>query len=125
MDEQGLHRIADGGARHFGIGRNIAGHAEVVGEHEAIEAQPVADLGLPDRPVILGEFAGIAGSLELFGLSRYITVPICAVTSWNLPPPRLRNRCGGSAYDTRFCTRSISFSMCPSETKMSGHPSLS
>jgi Mn2+/Fe2+ NRAMP family transporter len=31
---------------------------------------------------ILGEFAGIAGSLELFGLSRYITVPICAVIVW-------------------------------------------
>src|SRR3989475_12584378 len=28
---------------------------------------------------ILGEFAGIAGSLELFGLSNYMTVPICAV----------------------------------------------
>ena len=31
---------------------------------------------------ILGEFAGIAGSLELFGLSRYITVPVCAVIVW-------------------------------------------
>jgi len=31
---------------------------------------------------IVGEFAGIAGSLELFGLSRYISVPICAVIVW-------------------------------------------
>src|SRR5437899_2559153 len=31
---------------------------------------------------ILGEFAGIAGSLELLGLSKYITVPICAVIVW-------------------------------------------
>jgi NRAMP (natural resistance-associated macrophage protein)-like metal ion transporter len=31
---------------------------------------------------ILGEFAGIAGSLELFGLPRYYTVPICAVIVW-------------------------------------------
>ena len=31
---------------------------------------------------ILGEFAGIAGSLELFGLSRYYTVPVCAVIVW-------------------------------------------
>src|SRR5438876_6525522 len=31
---------------------------------------------------IVGEFAGIAGSLELFGLSKYITVPICAVIVW-------------------------------------------
>src|SRR4029079_2957502 len=31
---------------------------------------------------ILGEFAGISGSLELFGLSKYYTVPICAVIVW-------------------------------------------
>jgi NRAMP (natural resistance-associated macrophage protein)-like metal ion transporter len=31
---------------------------------------------------ILGEFAGIAGSLELFGLSKYYTVPVCAVIVW-------------------------------------------
>jgi NRAMP (natural resistance-associated macrophage protein)-like metal ion transporter len=31
---------------------------------------------------ILGEFAGIAGSLELFGLPRYYTVPVCAVIVW-------------------------------------------
>jgi NRAMP (natural resistance-associated macrophage protein)-like metal ion transporter len=31
---------------------------------------------------ILGEFAGIAGSLELFGLSKYYTVPICAFIVW-------------------------------------------
>src|ERR1700685_540847 len=31
---------------------------------------------------VVGEFAGIAGSLELFGLSKYITVPICAVIVW-------------------------------------------
>ena len=31
---------------------------------------------------IIAEFAGIAGSLELFGLSKYITVPICAVIVW-------------------------------------------
>jgi Mn2+/Fe2+ NRAMP family transporter len=31
---------------------------------------------------ILGEFAGIAGSLELFGLPRLYTVPICAVIVW-------------------------------------------
>ncbi|HZR59242.1 MAG TPA: Nramp family divalent metal transporter [Terriglobales bacterium] len=31
---------------------------------------------------VVGEFAGIAGSLELFGLSRYITVPVCAVIIW-------------------------------------------
>jgi NRAMP (natural resistance-associated macrophage protein)-like metal ion transporter len=31
---------------------------------------------------ILGEFAGIAGSLELFGLSKYYTVPVCALIVW-------------------------------------------
>jgi Mn2+/Fe2+ NRAMP family transporter len=31
---------------------------------------------------IVGEFAGIAGSLELFGVSRYISVPVCAVIAW-------------------------------------------
>ena len=34
---------------------------------------------------VVGEFAGIAGSLELFGLSKYITVPICAVIVWLIP----------------------------------------
>jgi len=31
---------------------------------------------------VVGEFAGIAGSLELFGLSRHITVPVCALVVW-------------------------------------------
>ena len=31
---------------------------------------------------VVAEFAGIAGSLELFGLSKYVTVPICAVIVW-------------------------------------------
>ena len=31
---------------------------------------------------VVGEFAGIAGSLGLFGLSKYITVPVCAVIVW-------------------------------------------
>jgi NRAMP (natural resistance-associated macrophage protein)-like metal ion transporter len=31
---------------------------------------------------VVSEFAGIAGSLELFGLPRYYTVPVCAVIVW-------------------------------------------
>ena len=31
---------------------------------------------------VVAEFAGIAGSLELFSVSRYISVPICAVIVW-------------------------------------------
>src|SRR5271156_553825 len=34
---------------------------------------------------VVAEFAGIAGSLELFGLSKYITVPVCAVIVWLIP----------------------------------------
>jgi len=33
---------------------------------------------------IVTEFAGIAGSMELFGLSKYVTVPICALIVWLL-----------------------------------------
>src|SRR5437016_12550142 len=31
---------------------------------------------------VITEFLGIAGSLELFGISRYITVPVCAMLVW-------------------------------------------
>ena len=31
---------------------------------------------------VVSEFAGIAGSLELFGLPKYYTVPVCAVIVW-------------------------------------------
>ncbi len=33
---------------------------------------------------VMAEFAGIAGSLELFSISRYISVPICALVVWFL-----------------------------------------
>jgi NRAMP (natural resistance-associated macrophage protein)-like metal ion transporter len=33
---------------------------------------------------VIGEFAGIAGSLQLFHLTKYISVPICAVLVWLL-----------------------------------------
>ena len=33
---------------------------------------------------VVGEFAGIASSLELFGLSKYIVVPVCAAIVWLL-----------------------------------------
>ena len=33
---------------------------------------------------IVSEFAGIASSLELFGISRYLSVPVCAVAVWYL-----------------------------------------
>src|SRR6201988_291319 len=31
---------------------------------------------------VVAEFAGIAGSLELLGLSKYVTVPVCGVIVW-------------------------------------------
>src|ERR1700733_5007491 len=33
---------------------------------------------------VIGEFAGIAESLQLFGLSKYISVPICSLLVWLL-----------------------------------------
>ena len=33
---------------------------------------------------ILAEFAGIASSLELFGIHKYISVPVCAAIVWLL-----------------------------------------
>ena len=33
---------------------------------------------------VIAEFAGIASSLELFHISRYISVPICAAAVWLL-----------------------------------------
>jgi Mn2+/Fe2+ NRAMP family transporter len=33
---------------------------------------------------VVTEFAGIAGSMELFGISRFISVPVCAVLVWLL-----------------------------------------
>src|ERR1700704_77497 len=31
---------------------------------------------------VMAEFAGIAGSMELFGVKKYYSVPICAVIVW-------------------------------------------
>jgi NRAMP (natural resistance-associated macrophage protein)-like metal ion transporter len=33
---------------------------------------------------VIGEFAGIAESLQLFGLSKYISVPVCSILVWLL-----------------------------------------
>src|SRR6476659_10032549 len=31
---------------------------------------------------VVGEFGGIAASLELFGVSKYVSVPLCALFVW-------------------------------------------
>src|ERR1700690_2729675 len=33
---------------------------------------------------VIAEFSGIAGSIQLFGISKYISVPLCAVAVWFL-----------------------------------------
>jgi NRAMP (natural resistance-associated macrophage protein)-like metal ion transporter len=44
----------------------------------------MAILVLANLTNMMADFAGIASSLELFGLSRYITVPLGAVAVWSL-----------------------------------------
>jgi NRAMP (natural resistance-associated macrophage protein)-like metal ion transporter len=44
----------------------------------------MAALVLANFGNIMAEFSGIAWSLQIFGLSRYISVPICAVLVWLL-----------------------------------------
>lgn len=45
----------------------------------AVVSLLVANLGL-----VVSEFAGIGASLEIFGLSHYVTIPIAAVLIWGL-----------------------------------------
>jgi Mn2+/Fe2+ NRAMP family transporter len=45
----------------------------------AVACLVVANLGL-----VVSEFAGIGAAFELFGVSRYITVPIAAVAIWSI-----------------------------------------
>jgi NRAMP (natural resistance-associated macrophage protein)-like metal ion transporter len=44
----------------------------------------MAALVLVNYGNIVSEFAGIASSLELFGISRYLSVPVCAFAVWYL-----------------------------------------
>jgi NRAMP (natural resistance-associated macrophage protein)-like metal ion transporter len=44
----------------------------------------MSTLVLTNLTNVMAEFAGIAGSLELFSVSRYISVPICAAAVWFL-----------------------------------------
>jgi Mn2+/Fe2+ NRAMP family transporter len=44
----------------------------------------MAALVLVNYTNVVSEFAGIASSLELFHISRYISVPVCAVAVWYL-----------------------------------------
>src|SRR6201987_4450494 len=44
----------------------------------------MAALVMANYTNIVAEFAGIAGSLELFHISRYISVPLCGLAVWLL-----------------------------------------
>ncbi len=44
----------------------------------------MSTLVLTNLTNVMAEFAGIAGSLELFSIPRYVSVPLCAVAVWLL-----------------------------------------
>jgi NRAMP (natural resistance-associated macrophage protein)-like metal ion transporter len=60
------------------------GLSDLIREEYGLRATVLVMLGLTITNFgnVVAEFAGIAGSLELFGLSKYVTVPVCAVIVW-------------------------------------------
>ncbi len=62
-----------------GLGSLIREHFSVRWTSFALTAFIVANVGL-----VVSEFAGIAAAMQLFGVSRYISVPIAAVILWSL-----------------------------------------
>jgi Mn2+/Fe2+ NRAMP family transporter len=62
-----------------GLGSLIREHFSVRQSSFALLLFTIANTGL-----VVSEFAGIAAALELFHVSRYISVPIAAVTVWGL-----------------------------------------
>ncbi|MDA8384869.1 MAG: divalent metal cation transporter [Actinomycetota bacterium] len=77
----------------------------------AVVALTVTNIGL-----VVSEFAGIGASLDLFGISRYISVPIAAVVIWSLV------LMGSYKYAERiFLVMSVAFLAYPIAAFM-GHP---
>lgn len=62
-----------------GLGSLIREHFSIRMTTFAIVAFIIANIGL-----VVSEFAGIAAALELFHVSRYISIPIAAVVVWSL-----------------------------------------
>lgn len=62
-----------------GLGSLIREHFSIRMTAFALIAFMVANLGL-----VVSEFAGIAASMQLFGISRYISIPIAALAIWLL-----------------------------------------
>jgi NRAMP (natural resistance-associated macrophage protein)-like metal ion transporter len=60
------------------------GLSDLIREEYGLRATLLVMLGLTITNFgnVVAEFAGIAGSLELFGLSKYVTVPVCAFIVW-------------------------------------------
>jgi NRAMP (natural resistance-associated macrophage protein)-like metal ion transporter len=62
-----------------GLGSLIREHFSIRMATFALVAFVIANVGL-----VVSEFAGIAAALELFHVSRYISIPIAAVSIWSL-----------------------------------------
>lgn len=62
------------------------GLSELIREEFGLRTTAFVMLGLVTCNLcdVISEFAGVASSTELFGLSKYITVPIAAVLVWSL-----------------------------------------
>ncbi|PIU21329.1 MAG: Mn transporter [Candidatus Diapherotrites archaeon CG08_land_8_20_14_0_20_34_12] len=62
------------------------GLSDLIREHFRIKITMLLMLGLiiTNLGNVLGEFAGIAASGEMFGLSKYLLVPLCAIFVWVL-----------------------------------------
>ena len=62
-----------------GLGSLIREHFSIRWTTLALVAFIIANVGL-----VVSEFAGIAAAFQLFGVTRYISIPIAAVTVWSL-----------------------------------------
>src|SRR5947208_16801312 len=62
------------------------GRSDLIGEEFGLRVTflLMALLVLVNLTNVISEFAGIASSLELFGISKYITVPLSAAAVWFL-----------------------------------------
>ncbi|MGE5681176.1 MAG: NRAMP family divalent metal transporter, partial [Bacillota bacterium] len=62
------------------------GLADLIRENFGIKLSAFAmiTLFIANFGVCVGDFAGVAASLELFGISKYISVPVTAVLVWLL-----------------------------------------
>lgn len=62
-----------------GLGSLIREHFSTRSSAFALGVFTIANIGL-----VVSEFAGIAAALSLFGVSRFISIPIAAISIWSL-----------------------------------------